>query len=664
MPYEFGKEWDDPEDWIDDEGFAREANAVISSGLNDLCQKIGRILTGIENLTVEGFDSLPRTMTNIPSGIPGLTANKVIYLNHGNIESMSEGSLEKRLRLTIGVFLHELGHVDFTPTLTNDVFKEKRKEFVTRSAQDYIAVRNSDYAFNMLEDQRQELLEGTRYPKARDYYRLVMIAMIRKAIGESKTIGRHWYALYYGRRHLFPARFVKKMEQASVAGLGAAQTDRIKQIITEFQHLPSRGKENLEKMQELSWELAGILGNNTPESQSCNQSTKGAPRMRQGDEDKIREQAENGMGQLDKDRAGDTENNEESGERGQGGDERPDGSKEKREENGGGVDGDSIEDALGSLSQLEEKIAERLLEDLEDKMDSLQDHIASGYDELKDGKDDKNHWAPTTKENDDARRIANYFKDIAIDLKQQYFRNLKKGRLDTRKLSSALASNSVRLFKRRQPDISNMASMAVHVAFDASGSMGGFWKGEDIMVYDTPGGRWSPQARYHYVDRYSNGWLARSAAYVISKAAEWGGHYSRVSVFGTETHNIKGWNDKEFMGNRTAGIGGSTNPTKGFQRAIRDFAAICDAKGIQNKVYIIVTDGEFDNTTQDVKLLRILKRLGCHIYIMGIGFTPAAALNEFNIVTVPNADSLEESMKTLLKELSFKITREVRRGMM
>ena len=613
-------------DWRDDPRYRDETELATQAGMEALCQKIGRILTASETLEVQSIDKLPSKIAraNGFAQCPGVSCGNKIYLNHTCIAELAGIGLAQRLRITIGVFLHELGHVDMTPALENAIFQKMRRESNNWKNQE------RDKYFNVLEDQREELLEGTKYPRARDYYRLVIIAMLRQALKRDGQLTALAWVLNYGRRHLLPQAFMRQLEGLALAALGLEKVSRIKAMITRYQHLSGRGDSSLTEMYTLATELSQILGSPQSLNAPCHQSRASKPKINLKDERELLDKANAALAKLDANR------------------EKQEGPQDASHSGDGALGGPDKPD-MESLDGLEQSIIDKLQHDLDLKMDALREHIGAGLDEQSKDRDGGTDWAESEAEISSARRMAAYFRNVAQDLKLEDHRNLKRGRLDVRRLSSALASNSNRIFRHRQPDISRNASMAVHIAFDGSGSMGGFCKVRRL-AFSTG----EPK------DYISSGYHARSAAYIISRAAELGGHFSRVTAFASWTCQVKGWNEKVFSAGRVGGIGSGTDPTDGFRRAVRDFDAICNEKQIKNTVYIIITDGQFYDPAAK-KILEILKKQGTYIYILGIGFRPAN-LDNFEVIET-KADELEETMRTILKELSFKISREVKRSM-
>lgn len=624
-------EQDDWTEW-DEERYVRE-------GYNALCQKIDRILSGSMAIDVV---SAPKNFS-APAALDG---NKILF-NHDWIKKLAKDDDWDRLAVMLAINMHELGHHQFTPAMDNPIWDSLRR--AAYSSAPYRNVNLIHNALNVLEDQRQELFMSLRYPKARDYYRLANVRLMRDVVKNFGELPAENYLLYYGRRHFLPNPLIAHLRAQLVGKYGPSVVDEADAIIDEYITIASNDDARLARM----WELALALADLFPvPTQNCMPNGTVKARVKKPQED-IAEKAKDTLKTVD-------EHNEDENDAGGNPTdiEQRDGDEEA-EDVDGGDDGSKtetapsqskkepkppIEDIKEYLEELEEKSEDRVADDVDEKLDSLEGTYDSDLGDSEKSVPLPTNYLPR------ARQLTALFKNIVQDLTMQDFRNQRRGHLDVRRIASCLATNSNRMFRHRQRDLTNNARMAVAVSFDTSGSMG------------------------------ENAHIAMEAALTVAKAVEMAGHVSKISAFSDKTYYIKNWRDKRYGANDVPGWGGGTSPLQGFKKLYRDFEAVGLAEEIVNKVFIIITDGQWESDEDCHKALNALrKRQGVKVYIIGINYEPSIGTQtrtadggwEYHAITldkvcadaqrtIKNIDELLPTMKELLKRLAKDIAEDVR----
>lgn len=673
------EEWDE---WNDEDERAEELKT--QEALNLLCQKIDRIIAGSTAIDVLSGPDVPA---------PGATSGNRIFINHTFIENKllsEDANLLERLTMTLCVNAHELGHRLFSQGYESEVWAKRRKELwenwnVTPSTGTYPP--DVDKALNMLEDQREELFMALRFPKTKDYFRMVALKFLRDQ-AHAGTLRAEAYALWYGRRHILPIPLIARLRQACANTYGEGETLRIEEIINEYCSLGNTEGDH-SRMWELAIELVKIIGDF--DQPNCMPQGKTSAKVRNQEE--ISKEAGEALGKVDeaiekkKDEAKSEEqkNDEKAPSAGTSADkdEKKDEKKStppsqaKRER----ITEKEIEDVLDAA---EDAAWDKIEEDVLDKMESLRGAgIGTDFgDASKTVHLDEQYITR-------ARTIAKMFKDIVVDLNMEEKRFQRKGKLDVRRLSTCLQAQSNRMFKHRQRDLTHETAMAVHIMFDVSGSMGSVDHGPMKQMVRDATGNWvegqHPGSPAH---------IAMTTSYTLAKAAELAGHKVKISAFADVTKTVKDWNARKY-GGTVPGCGGGTDPSKGILDAKKDFDAICHAENINHKVLIIVTDGEFGNMeTANTNLKRLIEREGVHVYIIGIGAEigyKTVPENEYRSVNGsyklvknpnagekiknPNAPTAEEIvdiktavelptvLKKLLKRLNKNVAADVKRRM-
>jgi hypothetical protein len=211
---------------VEQEKVTRHSNTqTLDEHYNALCQVIDRAMTGNMNVRVAGGAQSSVAETLRPIDITDTRA--LVRLDHKFIKKWARNSYD-RTALTLALNIHELGHMWHTPTN----FLSSRK-----------ATKPQKNAWQILEDQRQEIATILMYPRAVDYLRFLNARGLALSMAfDSSNMGRN-FLVQYGRRHLYPPSVNQKLEDLATQKYGQANVDTIKAIIDEFLRLRLPGEE-------------------------------------------------------------------------------------------------------------------------------------------------------------------------------------------------------------------------------------------------------------------------------------------------------------------------------------------------------------------------------------------------------------------------------------
>ncbi len=643
------------------------------SGINALCQKLDRILSGESDLSVSsvvGERSLGPAMTQFSKRIK-------VQLDHKWIERWvrkdANGRLDTqdRIGLTLSLNLHELGHVLYSPRV-ND-----KEETYSKGRQ-----LEEMTLFNALEDQRQEMLVSLEYPKATDYFRMCNTRALREALvsfaRKGQPVPHQLLLLYFGRRHLFPTDVNAMLVKAFLADYTQTDLEFVKSKIKLFMGLTLTSKGSM----EAGWDIVSQLlrfwtrpqGSLNPFNSGCmpqeggatrtqaeqksqveklqkslkkqeananaetKQATSGKPK--QAEKSEKSEQAEKAEAEggseseveSPEEAEGGTEGESEGSEEGTGSkDGKPESSKSTEEESesgssgqGGGkgtrkMDLDVPQSAPEELKQAVQELLESETETEEKVSTEVHDYEQSVFSS---GKLSLGLSLQQT-----AQSLARLLDDIATDLREQNFRNQPSGRFDLHGLAGKIASGSDKLFYRKQEDLSNDASMAIHIAVDVSGSM-----------------------------RDGKSERAVQAAYTIAKAAEMTGHKTRITAFNQDIVPVKGWYSTRIY---EPSAGGDTQPLPIFKSALKDFRMLEVKDNIHNHVMIVITDGGWGDATGCQLEITKLRKAGVYVILIGIDYSPSRSGHKYEdcyaTLVVRNVTDLTQVMRETLKKLAIQI---------
>ncbi|OKY78497.1 MAG: vWFA domain containing protein [Candidatus Methanohalarchaeum thermophilum] len=167
-------------------------------------------------------------------------------------------------------------------------------------------------------------------------------------------------------------------------------------------------------------------------------------------------------------------------------------------------------------------------------------------------------------------QIKRVLKEIKLDMKEQWRRNERKGKIDLRSAMNAEKEGHSRIFKRYYPNKEKENSLAAILLIDKSGSMDG------ELIYKALKSCWS-----------------------IRKALEELNEKVCVIAFDTDYKIIKDWFKEP---NYELGAGGGTNPQKALKAADKKIEEILQFDRKLNPVIISITDSKYDpKTKQGIK---------------------------------------------------------------
>lgn len=708
---------DDPDTWdddADDDDFLPNATSAddllhdtrYMRAVADMGTRLTRILSGNQDVTV-----------NIEStGLaPAWQQNSKIALEPAEIKPMCVNPKDERevLPMLTGFLLHEYGHLDFTPRPDNATWRKCEQDTRQRVKTDYTQkhgparlydahgeadrhVSMVRHTLNVLEDQRQELLVSTKYPRARSYFRLLLLRSMLRFMREKGTLPVQNYGLYYGRRHIIPASILKAIRAGFAAKYGEDTAQWLEGQVNDYTALSLTTNTALEQ----AWNIAdavwsrmrvemqndrpdclstGHIGSRTSKREQDSLTKQGQQTLAQVDEANAkREQAGKDKGQeqgKEQAQAGASGEKQDEGEQAQAGgqgeqDEKQDatassGQSKGIEQSGQGTPTDGPTDDSGETAETAQGHAEGgeshgaaqghggEHDDL--TADELEQALGEGLRDLVENMLDK-AYEKVAKETGEAsaeirarifgaqaQKLAHLLSDISMDLAPTDFPRERSGRLDMRRIPALVASggSEPRIFHRKQEDLRDEAVMGVHVIIDRSGSMS------------------------HSIK------TAMDAAHTLARASDLAGHFTKVSTFDTSAKVIKEWTDATWK--PYGGCGGTTNVQPVLDNMWTDFRAINRAKNFRNNVAFIVTDGDFDDSQKAEQTFRELTRKGVHIFIIGIGTDPEVSTYEGGTYrthpypvegtfSIKSVQDLEPKMRGLMKRLAVNIARDVHRA--
>jgi hypothetical protein len=367
-------------------------------------------------------------------------------------------------------------------------------------------------------------------------------------------------------------------------------------------------------------------------------------------EEKGEDHEETGTGSSDEDE-GDEEDEEESGEgdgdtplqaeSGEGEGDEADAWFDEEDRPGSGAGWGQTDD-VGEMSRTIRNLADSALDKVRDEVEKRYEALTAS--ELAPQLGGSRKKAVEPENIASANKLSRIFREINQDLVTTMERGHRRGRLDARRLSVAMAANSDRIFRRRIKDLSPDAALAVHVAIDTSSSM-----------YDRPIdlGDWS-------VTSPRPGDVAIAAGFALAKGVELAGHIAKVSTYSDGDVVHKRWLDEQYRALARVHHGG-TNPELLLRRSLLDFPYLERELEIHNHVLIIITDGDWQNEEVCETLLKELVKRGVHLIEIGIGIEPKAIPGAWRIVTISSVQDLSHAMVDPLRKLAVEIAKNVRR---
>lgn len=538
----------------------RQANRV-ESGLNSLNQRIARIITKTQKITVTSHAGIPAPAA--------LSDNDTIIFNHQMIHSVCQPKdLADRTALTLAFGFHEIGHQQHTPSLNCP-------EFINLQ-------HNESQALNVMEDSRQEALMAARYPKLSDYLRLIAS---RAILNGGKTPAAEAWVLLYGRRTLFKPSTMAKLRKAAATKFGEANVLRGAQIIDQFMGITPITEADRHQMAALAKELSALL-HPKPQATGCmatdgQRKRGGLPAAAQREQN---EQAKKKRKEWDKkaekeeqEEAESQKQEEESKEPG----ESPKPTQGQGQPSEQQADWDEQNDAMSSLKGEGQEAESKLENEIQEQM------AGSKIGGTGDDGESNNYPQPITGDQVMAAKIERLFKRPMLDLRMEDRRRQRSGRLDRARVVQAIANDDSRIFRRRKMDQSNDVKMAIHISLDHSSSM-------SDVAHPT-----------------------RAATWALARGIERAGHVTKVSVFSNGWRILKDW-DNRILKPITMDMGG-TSPLGMLNATYNDFfRRQTNGENDARQVFIIITDGGWTQDSDCDAVIMDLKKIGVHVVLVNL----------------------------------------------
>lgn len=183
-------------------------------------EKTDRILSGRPIRVIMAFDGDSHGLGDAP----GWTDGEDISLN-ANVINRDLGHLTMPMIVlhTKAINFHELGHIMFTPRMSDDTPKWVKAQSIAEPG------RKWWYAFNALEDQRMEMMFTAKFRPAINYFEAIAL----KWLVNNGAFLAESYILVYGRKFL-PANIIATCRAAYVARYGELLCLRAETIIDKY----------------------------------------------------------------------------------------------------------------------------------------------------------------------------------------------------------------------------------------------------------------------------------------------------------------------------------------------------------------------------------------------------------------------------------------------
>jgi hypothetical protein len=647
------------------EGATDEHDKRGIESIRRLCQRVGRVLTNEPSIQV---------VTHFgPYPAPASIMRTVITLAQDVITEMCEGDLTERLKVSIYLLFHELGHWRFDPKW-NDKAWSLRMTSMRQAPGGSKKFAAHMAMLNVLNDQRHEIMTAGLYPVARDYFREATLRGMQLMIKLTGGIPAQNYLIYYGRRHILPAPILTKLREAMVLTYDEQRTAKAEALINEYLPLTLTAKD-VARMWEIAEEMTGMFtppqtddclgGGQTGAGSDPKAASKASKTVKQqldkadkGQQDKpqapqpIDEERDRGALSGDpQDDAGDAEEGEE-GNVPQGGKqsalsqptaegEAEDGDAKEQTKggasHGSGSEDQQIDGEHDATEAEDDRTMDQMVDDAkDDASDVLAKEVQPYLEALRHALEDESvkDGDLTSQITAAADRLTRLFEKINVDLDLKEVYGLKSGRLDMRRVVSGFVNESDRIFLKRQEELTDEARMGVYIAVDASGSMSGKFK------------------------------TAMDGGLAVGRGAEKAGHMVKIVAFDDNYEVVKGWFSKAYHRADIAGHGGGTPFTPMLRRLNAEFDALYLAERIRHSVVFIVTDGQHNEGAEPVRtLMRETKnKHATHIYWIGINTVPVKYKEVERVVAINKVSDLEHAMKGVLRDLALRIRDDVSEG--
>lgn len=622
-------------DWLDED---------IEKLLISFLGKTNRIVTG------KGCKTAITT-----SLVNGYQEGKEIKINIKRIAKQIP-DLKNFLSSLKGINYHELAHYMYS-VIPRDFKKNPYR----------IDKRHKQW-WNTLEDARVEVLFGSVYDKAREYFSIsILKTLVKKHQELEEVVGEeaesikmpdytHSYPSFYGRRTHLPKKLIKHYRKKFIGQFGGKTTRRAEQIVDQYilTYDP-------DKRLELIKELADLLEYSPPQSSPQASSVQGPPlsRGRKPRTEKILKQLakemgqsasgikEQGEGQVSETEFEEVKSEQEQIENILNGKEK---SEEQEELSGSGAE--------GSRPEEEEEISEEEMlgeatEELEELESSIEGDVQADYDLVmntiktpKSGINATRHGSSKLNVSQSAarleRKLETVFKKARFALRPTYIPRKRRGRLDTKQAmrNQAVSNPDYNVFKRWRKDLTGEGEMWIGLAVDSSGSMTG--------TYGRGGGRYASAMR---------------TAWAISTAAEMTKNHTMVVEFDTRHEVIKGFQ----MHRRSVkwpgtSLGGGTNPGTALELIYSEIKKL--AKNPKHCLVMVISDGHWESGESTGKtMIKQMNHEGittAELYI-DMGYIGHTQGHGAKIVKGCRLDQVDKEMNKIITDMQDGIVRELTR---
>lgn len=615
-------------------------------------QKTDRIVSG-EKLTVDVVtgDRVPPGLTEVG----GWTDGVAISLNGDVLTEKLKNSAkpERTMAYFTGVNYHELAHCLFTPRV------DDKKSLASKVASE--ATKKGQLfwtAFNVLEDQRAELLFVSKFRASRHYFQAIALEYLLS----DPAIVQDQYPLVHGRLWI-PQKTrdnLSEMYDKSVGIKGRSAEFGV--IIDEYQKLVFP-KDNTRGMELVKEFYALLLDSSASSGYS---SGHDIVQVRQGkaaakDQKDASESLDDAIAQLldeSKDESGDDDGDpeDEGGEKGDSpkggasdedgdGDDDEEGSggkgtgddddddeepSDKGQQKGKGAGGghntwqdakDVLEDVSDSLDELWEN--QSFVDDVADTTKSVQAEAKADAARASDVAGEHSKFSLRQAEPSDyvtIRKIQKELQELRLRLEGYWNREQPTGKVNVYDYMTRNAGDDFDVFDRWIESVEEQGGLEVVLLVDASGSMG-----------------YGPYNSGQHITK------ATRSAWVLKRALEEADSRVTVLSFNSSPYRVLyGPNELAHQDQyRWIAASGGTDPSA----AIRESARLMDSTDKPNKLVVMLTDGQLNNPadsqlavewlneqgviTAVVGLNNAVQRYGTHKAMVGLDIESASELPKF-----------------------------------
>lgn len=560
------------------EGVQRETSRMkaIGNAFASTFTKVNRILAGVNDINVL------ITEDNAGVNAPAWTDGEHVYLNKAYVNK-SFSSLFSNAKIDFsqvaevkGLNYHELAHIFYTPRMQDKITKTVRAK----------ADMDSDYwyAYNVLEDMRAESSIIHVYSKMIDYFTYTVIKYILNSEDDNTDTA---YFLLSGR-YFLPIEMRNMTRSLFAQKYGTKFTQNmdsiVKQYVTEVTYTSARYSEGFDLIERFVLEVIKPMRSKSGQALpkciggSSHQQHHNAGAKRGGHWGSAKEVGNMWKGKTQvadqkevkpfiKDLIDEVETLEQKA--GKLGAKAGKGSTDNLTSSEVNVELEKILDIVEKSPQFKSdvKITQK---DISHKVETaIEDSYIKGLDMKPD------LYTPSSSTLATKVRLRRYFRQLRIDLEQDWLTEKRSGKVDLGRYMSTKHLGKTDIFKRWKPNDEDKASAECVILVDMSGSMSGVMDSVSQIT-----------------------WLLKSELDNINV---------RTSVLGFANNCYKLYtpNQKADRGQYSAWYsGGGTQPIYTLKQANK----ILEQSDRHNKVVIALTDGAWTNYDEEIEEVKKLSK--------------------------------------------------------